>query len=334
MNPVNLLFASAGRRVELLRLFRQAYRQLGVEGRIIATDIDPLAPALQEADASRIVPRVDDPAYIPAMAEICKVEQISMVFPLIDPAIPVLARNRGALESTGARLAVVSAEAAEIARDKWMTFEWLRSIGVPTPETWIGTGLPAEPPFPLFVKPRYGSAGKKSFRADDRAELEFFLRYVGDPVVQPFVAGAEVTNDVFCSLEGEVWAVVSRRRIEVRWGEVHKGVTIHDQAIRDHCSMIAMALQAMGPITVQCLVHDGQPTFTEINARFAGGMPLGVAAGVPSPEWYLREAAGMPVEPPPIGTYREGVYLTRYDDSFFLEGKGYEPLAGDRVRSG
>jgi carbamoyl-phosphate synthase large subunit len=98
--------------------------------------------------------------------------------------------------------------------------------------------------------------------------------------------------------------------------------------------MIAMALQAMGPITVQCLVQEGEPLFTEINARFAGGMPLGVAAGVASPEWYLREAAGMPVEPPPLGSYRPGVYLTRYDDSFFVEGEGYEPLAGGRVRPG
>ncbi len=331
MNPVNLLFASAGRRVELLRLFRQAYRQLGIEGRIIATDIDPLAPALQEADASHIVPRVDDPGYLAAMAEICKVEEIRTVFPLIDPAVPVLARHRTAIESTGARLAVVSAEAAEIARDKWMTFEWLRSIGQPTPQTWLGDDLPADLPFPLFVKPRYGSAGKKSFRADDRAELDFFLRYIPDPVVQPFVTGAEITNDVFCSLEGEVWAVVSRRRIEVRWGEVHKGVTVHEPAIRERCSMIAMALQAMGPITVQCLLSEDGPQFTEINARFAGGLPLGVAAGVPSPEWYLREAAGMPVEPPPLGSYRAGVYLTRYDDSFFLEGEGYEPLAGGRV---
>jgi carbamoyl-phosphate synthase large subunit len=334
MNPVNLLFASAGRRVELLRLFRQAYQHLGLDGRIIATDIDPLAPALQEADGSHIVPRLDDPGYHPAIAEICKVEEIHLVFPLIDPAIPVLARGRALLEATGARVAVVSAEAAEIARDKWMTYEWLRSVGEPTPETWLGGDLPADPPFPLFVKPRYGSAGKKSFRADDRSELDFFLRYVPDPVVQPFVSGAEVTNDVFCSLEGEVWAVVSRRRIEVRWGEVHKGVTVHDQAILDRCSMIAMALQAMGPITVQCLLSEGGPLFTEINARFAGGMPLGVAAGVPSPEWYLREAAGMPVQVPPLGSYREGVYLTRYDDSFFLEGEGYEPLAGGRVRPG
>jgi hypothetical protein len=65
-----------------------------------------------------------------------------------------------------------------------------------------------------------------------------------------------------------------------------------------------------------------------VNARFAGGMPLAVAAGVPAPTWYLQGAAGGRVEPPPLGTYRTGVYLTRFDDSFFLEGEGYEPVAG------
>jgi hypothetical protein len=56
-------------------------------------------------------------------------------------------------------------------------------------------------------------------------------------------------------------------------------------------------------------------------------MPLAVASGVPAPLWYLRQAAGLGVVPPPPGSYRPGVYLTRYDESFFLEGDGYEPPA-------
>ena len=49
--PVNVLFTSAGRRVELMRAFRKAYKQLGLRGSIVATDIDPLAPALKDARA-------------------------------------------------------------------------------------------------------------------------------------------------------------------------------------------------------------------------------------------------------------------------------------------
>lgn len=54
---LNLLFTSVGRRVELLRIFNDSYRKLGIEGRIIGTDIDPLAPALQLLDRSYLVPR-------------------------------------------------------------------------------------------------------------------------------------------------------------------------------------------------------------------------------------------------------------------------------------
>lgn len=320
MTLVNLLLISAGRRVELVRLFRQAYQELGLDGRIIAVDLDPLAPALQEADSSHLVPRVDDPAFIPALTDVCLREQIHLAFPLIDPAIPVLAHHRSALEATGARLAVVSPEVAEITRDKWRTFEWLCDGGFPTPDTWRREELPKEPPFPLFVKPRRGSAGRQAFRVDDDRELGFFLDYVDDPIVQPYLEGPEITNDVICGMDGELWAVVSRRRIEVRWGEVHKGVTVDDPKIRDACRGIAAELGVVGPITVQCRMHGGVPRFTEINARFAGGFPLGVAAGVPSPKWYLQEAAGLAVEPPPLGTYRVGVYLTRYDESFFIDG--------------
>lgn len=326
--PVNLLLVSAGRRVELLRLFRRAYADLGLAGRIIAVDVDPLAPALHEADVRRIVPHVADPGFIPALVEICREEQVRLVFPLIDPAIPVLARHRADLEVTGAKVGVISADAADIARDKWKTFIWLRAHGFPTPETWRPADMPAAPPFPVFVKPRAGSAGRGAFRVDDAKRLEFFLDYVEDPIVQPFLDGPEITNDVLCGLNGDLWAVVSRRRIEVRWGEVHKGVTVDEPRIREACRAIAAGLGVVGPITIQCLMRDGEAVFTEINARFAGGMPLGVAAGVPSPRWYLMEAAGMPVQPPPLGTYRPGVYLTRYDESFFIEGEPGEPLAG------
>ena len=127
-----------------------------------------------------------------------------------------------------------------------------------------------------------------------------------------------------CSLSGEVLAGVSRQRIEVRWGEVAKGVTVHDPAIVEDCVRVAQALEAIGPITVQCMLKDSEPYFTEINARFGGGLPLGIAAGVDSPALYLAEAAGLPLDIPPLGISQTGLYLTRFDDSFFV----HDPAQG------
>jgi carbamoyl-phosphate synthase large subunit len=329
---VNLLFSSVGRRVELLRAFQRAYRALELGGNIVALDVDPLAPALQVADRPYIVPRLDDPAFVPTLAKICQQEQVSLVLPLIDPDITLLARHRAEIEASGSRVAAVSAEVAEMTADKWQTHQFFLSLGIPTPRSWLPDQLhPTQVEYPLFIKPRFGSAGKGVFKVRSARELSFFSDYVSDPIIQEYLAGPEITNDVICDFEGDVLAVVSRQRIEVRWGEVAKGVTIYNPVITGACVKIARALPAVGPITVQCMMNDGVPCFTEINARLGGGVPLGIAAGADSPRWLLARAAGLPVEIPPLSSYRIGLYLTRFDDSFFLNEAEREQMAGHRL---
>jgi len=329
---VNVLFASTGRRVELVRAFQRAYQTLGLDGNTIAVDIDPLAPALQVADRFYIVPRLDDPAFIPSLVEICRREQVGRVFPLIDPDIPVLARHRAEIEATGARVLVVAEEMAEIAADKWQTYRFFRGLELPTPHSWLPDQIDiATADYPLFVKPRFGSAGKHTFKVHNKRELAFFLDYLPDPIVQEYLPGPEITNDVILDLGTEVLAVISRQRIEVRWGEVAKGTTICEPEITQACVRVAHALGATGPITVQCMMKDNMPHFTEINARLGGGVPLGIAAGADWPQWLLARAAGLSVEIPPLGSYQTGLYMTRFDDSFFLTGEDYARVASHRL---
>ncbi len=328
----NILFTSAGRRVELLIAFRRAYASLGLQGNIVALDTDPLAPALRRADRPHIVPRISAPEYIPTLVEICRRERISVIFPLIDPDVPVLAEHRDLLEATGARLAVVPLKAAAIANDKWLTSQFFQSLGITTPKSWLPPDLDLDHiHYPLFIKPRRGSAAKSTYRVSNPRELQFFLDYVPDPVVQEWMPGPEITNDVICDLDGDILAVISRRRIEVRWGEVAKGVTIHDQSITDACVRAAKALPAVGPITVQCMIKENAPYFTEINARLGGGVPLGIAAGVDSPRYLLAKAAGIATDIPPLGAYQTGLYLTRFDSSYFLTEGDLGQVASHRI---
>lgn len=329
---INILFTSVGRRVELTRLFKKAYTDLKLSGKVIATDIDPLAPALKEADRFYMVPRTSDDGFIPAIGEICQREKVNLVFPLIDPDIPVLARHRRLIEKSGAKLVVIPEEFANMTADKWQTYQFFEQMKIPTPRSWLPEEIMHSAlRFPVFVKPRFGSAAKFTFKVNNERELKFFCEYVPNPIIQEYLTGPEITSDVICSLRGKVLAVVSRKRIEVRWGEVAKGVTIYDQKIIEGCIRIAKALNAIGPITVQCMMKDGVPYFTEVNARYGGGVPLGIAAGVNSPLWLLAEAAGMPVEIPPIGTYQFGLYLTRFDDAFFLKEVDREKMASHHL---
>lgn len=329
---MNVLFTSAGRRVELLRAFRAAYTTLNLPGRIIALDIDPLAPALGVSDCHYLVPPSDDPDYLDAVVAVCRRERVGLIFPLIDDDIPLLARHREAIEATGAQLAVVSPEAAAITADKWLTTQFFQRLNLATPASWLPEQFdPTSAAYPAFIKPRRGSASNNAFRVHNEREAIFFRDYVPDPIIQEYLPGPEITTDVICDGAGAILAIVSRQRIAVRAGEVAKGVTIHDPRILEACVSIAQALPAVGPISVQCLLHAGLPHFTEINARFGGGLPLSIAAGVDVPLLLLARAAGRPVALPPLGAYQTGLYLTRFDDSFFLMERERVQLAGHRL---
>ena len=329
---VNVLFTSVGRRVELLRSFRGAYKTLGLSGRIVAVDVDPLAPALRLADRPYLVPRLDSAAYVPTLSEILRREEVRIVFPLIDPDVPVLAAHREELETTGARLAVVPAAAAAIAADKWKTNELFGGLDLAVPRSWLPDQLdPARADYPLFIKPRSGSASRQTFKVENPEQLAFFSGYVPNPIVQQYLPGPEITNDVIVDLDGNVLSVISRERIRVRSGEVIIGKTILDRSILDACVRIAEALQAVGPITVQCMMDGDVPTFTEINARLGGGAPLGIAAGADWPKWLLARAAGIPGEIPPLGSYQTNLYLSRFDESLFITETERDRLASHSI---
>jgi carbamoyl-phosphate synthase large subunit len=316
---LNLLFTSAGRRVELLRAFKDAYRELGMTGTVVAVDIDPLAPALQLADRYYLIPRITDPGYIPALVEICRRDDIDLLVPLVDRDLPYLVERRSEIEATGTRALVPTEDAAAIVSDKWLTYEFLTRLGLPTPRSWRAEeAATADLDYPVFIKPRFGSAGEGTFKVRTPRELEFFLDYVDRPIVQEYLPGPEITSDVLCDLTGNVRAVVSRKRIEVRTGEVSKGVTVREPEIIEGCAAVAKGLDATGPITVQCMMRDEHVYFTEVNYRFGGGVPLAIAAGAPYPKWLLELAAHPSIELPQIGSYKTGIYLTRYDESLII----------------
>jgi len=328
---INVLLSSVGRRVELVEAFRNAYRALGLAGNVVGTDVNPLAPGLHAVDRPYIVPRISDDGYIDTVIEICRRESVQMVFPLIDPDVARLSMARSKFEAAGVQVAVIPPQSAQIVTDKWLTYQFFRQCDIPTPRSWLPQDVPPDEPFPIFIKPRFGSASEGTYKLNHPRELEFFSHYISQPIVQEYLPGAEITNDVLCDLSGRVVAVTSRKRLEVRGGEVVKGVTVYDPAITQMCITIAERLSAVGPITIQCIEKDGKPFFTEVNARFGGGLPLAIAAGVDFPGILLASQAGIPFAIPPIGSYKVGLYVSRFDAGYFIDEQARNEMAKHRL---
>jgi carbamoyl-phosphate synthase large subunit len=317
----NILISSAGRRVGLVRSFRDVLDKLGLRGDVMAADMSPLSSAFHSADRAFIVPPSRSPDFIPAVQEICRAWSIRLIVPTIDDELPAYARHRARFAGSHTTVAVSSPQTIEIGQDKEMTHDWLLRNGFPTVQQAPIEKVLADPdpwPFPLLVKPREGSSSKGVAVVEDRAHLEAAAR--GDVVVQTIAKGAEYTIDLFADARGKCIGAVPRRRIEVRAGEVSKGVTVRCSPLEELSRRLCETLPGpYGALTAQAFVDDatGEINVIEINPRFAGGFPLSWEAGANYPRWMIEEILGLPSSV--TYTWREDLVMLRYDEAVFVD---------------
>jgi carbamoyl-phosphate synthase large subunit len=299
-----VLFTCAGQRVDIVSAFGRA----GAE--TIATDVNPLAPALYAADRHFLAPRIDDPGYVPALAQAVTEHGIELVVPLTDLDMGILAERRDEL---GALVLLPDAEVAECTNDKYETHIFLREHGIGSPEAWLPAALPETLEYPVLVKARRGFGSRNIFRAENREELEFFLgRTPAESFVQEVCAGEEFSMDVFCDLDRRCLNAIPRTMIESKGGESIKGMTIADDELIALGRDVSEALGVVGPATVQCFrAAPGECKVTDVNLRFGGAFPLPLAAGSDYPALALAVARGERPEPR-VGEFRDGVLMTRF----------------------
>lgn len=306
-----VLFTCAGQRVDIVTAFRRA------GARTVATDVDPLAPALYHAHAHALVPRVHDPGYVPALRELVERHELALIVPLTDLDHGVLARARDRLG--GAIVLLPEPEIVDALADKWLAHRLFEERGIGSPPTWLPDALPDELPFPVLVKARNGFGSRGIYRCADRRELEFFLGYTShDSMVQACCSGEEFSIDVFCDLESRCLNAVPRTMIESKGGESIKGMTIRDPELIELGRHVAETLRLVGPATIQCFREpDGRHVVTDINPRFGGAFPLPTAAASRYPELALAIAAGERPEPR-LGDFRDGLVMTRFFSELVL----------------
>jgi carbamoyl-phosphate synthase large subunit len=299
-----VLFTCAGQRVDIVSAFARA------GATTIATDVNPLAPAVHHAERYTLVPRVDDPRYVDALRALIAEHDVDLVVPLTDLDHVVLARARSEL---GALLLLSELDVVRCVGDKYLAHQLFERRGIASPPTWLPEDVPDDVEFPVLVKAREGFGSRHIYRARDRAELDFFLRYTTVPsMVQAVCRGEEFSIDVFCDFDGRCLNAIPRTMIESKGGESIKGMTIKDWDLIEVGRSVAEALPIWGPANVQCFREaSGRYEITDVNPRFGGAFPLPLAAGSRYPELALALAAGERPEPT-LGDFREGVVMTRF----------------------
>lgn len=332
MRSLNVLMTAGSRRVPLVEAFRHGLRALGIPGRIIVADVNPLSPAVHVADRAYRVPLATDPNYLSELLAICEAERIRLLVPTIDDELALIGGAREDFRALGTLAACSPAATAALCDDKFQTCQRLIEAGVPAAATYLPGTLPESPSLPLFIKPRVGRGALQAFPVRSAEELRFFLGYVHDPVVQEYLQGPEFTIDVLCDFEGRPLSIVPRERVVIRAGVMDRGRTLNDPRLIELARAACAAIPFAGPVNIQCRMRAGSPTIFEINPRFSGGIPLTIQAGADFPQMLLRMAMGRTVAPA-IGDFRDGLWMTSFERAFFLDAPNIRIQALNR-RSG
>jgi len=309
-----VLFTCAGQRVDIVTAFGRA------GATTIAADLDRLAPALHYADHLALVPRVDDPGYVPALAALVAEYEVKLVVPVTDIDQSIVARERALLEP--ALLLAPPIEVCATMGDKYLAHVFFEERGIPSPRTWLPDDVPDDVRFPVLVKLREGFGSRHIYRAADADELAFYLRHTPvDSMVQELCVGEEFSIDVFCDIEGRCLNAIPRTMLQSKGGESIKGMSLRDPELIAHGARVAETIGIVGPANVQCFREpDGSLPVTDVNPRFGGGFPLPLAAGSNYPALALALARGdRPAAT--LGEFREGVFMTRFfSELCFVEG--------------
>lgn len=313
---MNILFTCAGRRTYLLTYFKE---NMGEGDKVVATDMQLSAPALQVADVKLQVPAVYDPKYVDTTLQICKEQKIDALLSLNDLELPILAENKARFEAEGVKVIVSDPSVIDIAFDKYKTAQWVESLGLKSPKTYVRlvdakraleTG---ELHFPLFMKPRWGSGSIGLESIADMEELDIYYHLlmkkikktilatasVGDEyiMIQEKLTGSEFGLDVMNDLEGNNVAVSVKQKLAMRAGETDKAVTLDLPEVREIGHRIGTALKHIGNLDVDVMQNDkGEYCVLELNPRFGGGFPFSYEAGVNLPKAIIEWVKGNKVD--------------------------------------
>ena len=269
----------------------------------VASDIDDSCFGRFVADDFIHMPQANtDHLWNIIEAEILS-KKIDIVIPSLDETLLGWAERKQLFKDLGVHVIISESTTIAVCQDKWLTYQFFKEQGVPTPNTSLEQNYP-------LIKPRLGrgSTGIKITKTHVNMQGK---------ISQQIIKGVEYTVDVFCDQNCDPVYIVPRRRISVKDGKSTAGIVEKNDIISYWIKHICQKLNFIGPINFQCfMLPDQSIYFLEINSRIAGGMALGFAATENWVDLIINNIIfGIPIKPK---TIKYGLKMKRYYAEVFV----------------
>ena len=315
---------------------------------IIGTDMSKISKGLAVVDKSYIVPKATDPTYLDTILNICKENDVKVLFHGSEPELKVMSNNREKIAEAGIFLPMNSKEVIDTCMDKFLTNEFLSKHGFYFPKTEKITSLSdinLIDFYPVVLKPSIGGGGSaNTMIAQSKEELTAFCQYLlsiyPEFIAQEYVGtgDSEYTACVLNSMDGEyINSIAVKRMIMSSLGNrlkvtnrtnrkdlgeilaISSGISQGEigkfEEVTKQCGEIAKALKSKGPINIQLRFVEGKVFVFEINPRYSGTTSLRAMVGFNEPDIMIRKhLLGETIESD--FKFKEGFILRGLEETF------------------
>ncbi|MEK4751957.1 ATP-grasp domain-containing protein [Priestia sp. FSL R5-0597] len=316
-NNLNILILSCGTRNKVIQYFKET---LGTRGLVIATDCSNLAPALYEADKHFIVPSINDDGYLESVLSICKENKVKAVLSLIDPELSILSKYQQDFLDIGTMPIVSDFDTIELCFDKYKMFSFLIDNNFNTMKSYVNKEIfymdveSGEINYPVFVKPRKGSASININKVHSKEEIEFLFNRFDNLLIQEYMHGTEYGADVYIDMiSKDPVAIFVKEKIKMRAGETDKAVSFKEEKLLKLIKEFLNKVNFKGIIDIDIFEVNNEYYISEVNPRFGGGYPHAYESGVNVPEMIINNIDNI-INSNVINQYEEGIYMMKYNE--------------------
>jgi carbamoyl-phosphate synthase large subunit len=315
----NILITSAGRRVSLVKAFQKELKLLLPDSKVYVADQNPkFSAAAMVVDKAFQICKIEDEFYITELIELCNKNHIKVIVPTLDTELLKLSSHIKVFKKNGIEIVISDIEFIEICDNKLKTQKYFQSKNIEVAKVYDK----AKYKLPLFIKPKNGSNSFENYIISDENQiskyhlenknLQFFEYFNNEEY-------NEYTCDIYYDRNSLLKCVIPRKRLEVRGGEISKGITCNNVLKAFIDNNFNTIIGARGCVTMQFFIKNNKTIIgIEINPRFGGGFPLSYLAGGNFPKWIIQEYL-LNEELEYFDDWKKNLLMLRYDDEILVE---------------
>ena len=286
---LNILFLGGAKRVSLAEKFIISGQELGFAVKVYSYELTKIVPfsIIGEVIVGK---KWEDENILDHLYNIIEKKKINIVLANVDLATIVLSKLKLKYPNIG--LITTDAQGCNIVLDKVLMHNECISKGIKT--------IPlSKNKYPIFVKPRKGSAsiGSEKINGLDHETFFFKGKNKSEYIFQKYISGTEYTVDAYVTKKGVFVGAVPRVRTDVTSGESTTAKIVRDDEIVVKTKFILSKFELIGPLTLQFIRAKDELFFLELNPRFGGGVIASIEAGFNIPKIMIQDFMDKKIKP-------------------------------------